>query len=69
MTRLEQLRVDAHLTPEELGEATGISGMTIRRLEKGHKAHVKTLARLSTYFAVPASQLLLPVTVELDPAA
>lgn len=60
MIRLEQLRLDALLTPEQLADVTGVSGATIRRLEKGQGAQVATLAKLSTYFAVPASELLRP---------
>jgi transcriptional regulator with XRE-family HTH domain len=61
MTRLEQLRIDGHLTVDALAERTGVAPKTIRRLEHGQGARVETLARLSTFFAVPASSLLLPV--------
>lgn len=65
VTRLEQLRLDALLTPEQLGEVTGVAGNTIRRLEAGKTARVSTLARLSAYFAVSASELLR----EADPSS
>lgn len=69
VTRLEQLRLDALLTPEQLGEKTGVAGNTIRRLEAGKSARVSTLARLSTYFAVSASELLREVGSDSKAAA
>jgi transcriptional regulator with XRE-family HTH domain len=60
MTRLQQLRVDALMTPEELGDATGVSPRTIRRLEDGRSARIETLRKLARHFAVPASELLAP---------
>lgn len=63
MTRLEQLRLDALLTPEQLGQMCKVSGRQIRRIEAGDVGRVRmsTLAKLSTHFAVPASELLGPV--------
>lgn len=62
MRRLEQLRLDALLTPEQLAEKTSVSAPTIRRLERGHSAQVPTLAKLADFFGVPASELLRPAT-------
>ena len=69
MTRLEQLRVDALLTPEQLSELTGVHGGTIRRIESGKGAQIVTLAKLSTYFEVPASELLGGPVRSVDSAA
>jgi len=35
MIRLEELRVNAGMSRQQLGELAGVSGMTIRRIEKG----------------------------------
>lgn len=65
VTRLEQLRVDARLTPEVLGEKAGVSPNTIRRIENGYGAQVATLGKLADCFpGVQPSELLrgaLPV--------
>jgi DNA-binding XRE family transcriptional regulator len=61
MIRLEQLRVDALMTPEELGAAADVSPRTIRRLEDGRGARIDTLRKLARHFDVPASELLAPV--------
>lgn len=60
MTRLEQLRIDARLTPEELGARCGVSGVTIRNLEKGRRARVETLGKIADYFSVRPSEVLSP---------
>lgn len=60
MIRLQQLRLDAHLTPEQLAAATGVAAATIRRLESGHGGQVATLGRLADHFGVRASELLRP---------
>lgn len=62
MKRLEQLRVDARMTPEQLGEAAGVHGGTIRRLEAGKSARIATLGKLADYFKVAPSELLADVT-------
>lgn len=41
------MRIDARMTPEQLGEKAGVAGMTIRRLEEGKRARVSTLAKLA----------------------
>lgn len=70
MTRLEQLRVDALLTPEDLAEKTGVSARTIRRLEaRQGKATIATLAPLATFFSVPASTLTGPACEHSEAAA
>lgn len=67
VTRLEQLRLDALLTPEELATRIDgrVSARTIRRIEtSGHTARVSTLGPLAEFFEVPASDLVrdaLPV--------
>ena len=69
MIRLEQLRVDALLTPEQLGEEVGLAGGTIRRMEQGNGARVSSLAKLAKRFDVPASDLLREVEAEPKVAA
>lgn len=66
MIRLRQLRLDALLTVDDLAEKAGVSGKTIRRLEDGKGARMESLARLSTYFEVPASSLLVEAVPVVD---
>jgi transcriptional regulator with XRE-family HTH domain len=64
MTRLEQLRIDAGLTPESLADRAHVGSRTIRRIEAGHGARLETLVRLGEFFRVPPSDLIreaLPV--------
>lgn len=62
MTRLEQLRIDAHLSVKDLAAATGVPARTIRKLEEGtvRRPHVRTLAPLALHLGAPASTLLFP---------
>lgn len=69
MTRLEQLRLDAGLTPEQLAEETAVSSRTIRRIEAGHGAWVQTLDKLAKRFAVPTSDLRRPALPVAERAA
>lgn len=64
MILLEKLRVDALLTPEQLGERVGLAGGTIRRIEQGKGAHMGTLRKLVDWARVPASELLQEVAAE-----
>lgn len=68
MTRLEKLRLDARMTPEQLGEAAGVHGGTIRRLEAGKGARIATLGKLADYFKVQPSELLVDVAPEREAA-
>lgn len=64
MNRLEQLRLDALLSREQLAAEAGVSGRTIGRLEQGKGAHVATLGKLADYFSVKPSELLREVPVD-----
>lgn len=68
MIRLQQLRIDAKLTPRELGERSGVSHATVLNIEKGKGAKVETLHSLADALnadglepPVRPSELLLPV--------
>lgn len=63
MTRLEQLRLDRLLSPEQLAKETGLHADTIRDLEarRVERPRVSTLRALAEFFEVPPSQLLQPV--------
>jgi transcriptional regulator with XRE-family HTH domain len=69
VTRLEQLRKDALLTVKDLAKQTRVSHRTIYALESGDvkDPQMKTLARLSTFFGVPASELLLDALPSFTP--
>jgi DNA-binding Xre family transcriptional regulator len=58
MTRLEQMRLDKRLTPEQMGAECDVAGWTIRRLERGDHARVTTLAKLADYLGVKPSKVL-----------
>jgi transcriptional regulator with XRE-family HTH domain len=62
MTRLEQLRIDRFLTPEQLAEQSGVPARTIRNLEAGEvgRPRLTTLRPLAEFFDVPPSELLGP---------
>lgn len=72
MIRLTQLRIDAHLTPEQLAEKTGVSWQTIYNIENGtsKRPRIGTLHKLAAAFeGASASSLLLPaVPPERDAA-
>lgn len=65
MIRLEELRLSAPLSREELSRETGVSYGTIRGLETGEikRPQIKTLRALAEHFAVPITELLLDVVV------
>lgn len=49
--KLHELRVNAGLSPEQLGYRAGVSGMTIRRIERGGcKPTPQTMFRLASEF-------------------
>lgn len=54
---LAQLRFDAGLTPEELGDKVGIAGRTIRRLEEGTRPTPRVAKAIADHFGVKASDL------------
>lgn len=54
---LAQLRFDAGLTPEELGEEVGVAGRTIRRIEDGHRPGPAVAKKLADRFQIKPSDL------------
>lgn len=69
MTRLEQARLDGHLTVEDLASKTGVSARTIYKLEaRQGGAWDGTLFKLAEFLGVPASELLQPVDVTREAA-
>ena len=73
MTGLERLRLDALMTVDDLAKAAKIDPKTIRRIEDREPVHVRSLAKLSSYFGVSASVLVRsapePQATDLEPAA
>lgn len=61
--RAEQIRLDRHLGIEQAARGAGVATRTLRKLEKGDPVQARVLARLSTFYAVPASELLMPPVV------
>lgn len=66
MIRLQQMRIDALLSAEQLGDAAGVSGNAIRRVERTGRASLAVLEKLAAYFEVAPSSLLLEAR---DPGA
>lgn len=62
MIRLEQLRLDAHLSRQQLAEKSGVSYQTILDLEKGEGGEPQTSTRTKLAEALGArpSELLRP---------
>lgn len=57
--RIRALRLERGLSPEQLGERVGLSGMTIRRLEDGRqkRTHPRTMFRIAQDAGVPVGEL------------
>lgn len=60
MNRAKQLRIDAGLTLTAVSKEAGVSRRAIRVLEDGTEIQAPSLARLSTFYGVKASDLLAP---------
>lgn len=70
MTRLEQLRVDARMTREELSGRSGVTARTIHRLENGQVAgKVSTLVALADVLDARPSELLQAALPPTEKAA
>jgi transcriptional regulator with XRE-family HTH domain len=68
--RLEQMRLDRRLTPEQLAEEAGVSARTIRRIEAVELApRDATVWKLADFFDVPPSVLLMPAIAPVEDAA
>lgn len=68
MIRLEQLRLDARMTPDDLGAKVGITGRAIRYIEAEGRTSTKTLWALADELNVKPSELLLPAYPTKDAA-
>lgn len=60
MIRLEQLRIDAQLSPVALAAKANVSPVTVRGIESGKGAQVETLGKLAAVLGVKPSELLRP---------
>jgi transcriptional regulator with XRE-family HTH domain len=60
MNRAKQLRMDLGVTAKHVCEQARISRNTLRKLEAGNEIEAPSLARISTYYGVTASELLAP---------
>jgi DNA-binding XRE family transcriptional regulator len=67
--KLRMLRLNAGLSPEELGAEVELSGMTIRRLEAGTKPTVATAYKLAQYFEQPVTDMWPELVGDQEPAA
>lgn len=55
--QLRILRLNAGLSPEQLGEQVGVSGDTIRRLETGGRPSARTAKLIADYFGKQATEM------------
>lgn len=63
MTRLQQLRLDAHLSVAALALRAGVSRQTIYTAERTAAANDTTLFKLADALDARASELLLPAAL------
>lgn len=65
MIRLQQLRLDAGLSINDLAAEAKVGRLTIRRIEEsGQAVHVAPLHKLAARFGVKPSELLMPAIPE-----
>ena len=55
--KLRSARLNAGMSPEELGHRIGVSGRTIRRVEDGMVPQVRTMFALAEYFETQVTDL------------
>ncbi|MDO3384564.1 helix-turn-helix transcriptional regulator [Gilvimarinus sp. SDUM040013] len=54
---LKQLRIDRHLTQEQLAEMSGLNVRTVQRIERGHKASLESMKCLAAVLEVDVDTL------------
>jgi transcriptional regulator with XRE-family HTH domain len=64
VNRAKQIRLDQAAGLAETAKAAKLSTRTLRKIEAGEDVNAASLARLSTYYAVKASELLAPAHFE-----
>ena len=71
MRRIQQLRIDAHLSRDELAAKAGVSAEQIRSFEIGETANprVQTLVALAGVLKVKPSELLMDAIGPTEAAA
>lgn len=69
MNRALQIRLDRHLGVADVVDAAGISSRTLKKIEAGETVNAASMARLSTFYAVKASELLAPAIFNTEAAA
>ena len=60
MNRAKQIRLDRNLGVMDVVNGAGIGPKTLRKIEAGDDVNAASLARLSTFYGVKASELLAP---------
>ena len=70
MIRLEQLRIDAGLSPKQLAKVAGVAYQTVKNIEGGKsEAQVETLHKLAKALDAQPSELLMPAVYPPSRAA
>lgn len=66
--RIHQHRVRLGLSPEQYGLHIGVSGMTVRRVERGYMPFRSTQAKFARDLGVPVDDLY-PLSLDRRPVA
>jgi transcriptional regulator with XRE-family HTH domain len=64
MNRAKQIRLDQGAGLAETAQAAGMSARTLKKIESGEDVNAASLARLSTFYGLKASELLAPAHFE-----
>jgi transcriptional regulator with XRE-family HTH domain len=64
VNRAKQLRLDQGAGIADTAQAAGMSARTLKKIENGEDVNAASLARLSAFYRVKASELLAPAHFE-----
>jgi transcriptional regulator with XRE-family HTH domain len=64
MNRAKQIRLDQGAGLADTAQAAGMSTRTLKKIENGEDVNAASLARLSVFYGMKASELLAPAHFE-----
>ena len=68
-SKIKDLRLQKHLTQEELGKNLGIGKSTIANYEKGYRSPKKNMIfKIAAFFAIPVDELFPPIEKSMQSA-
>jgi transcriptional regulator with XRE-family HTH domain len=65
VNRAKQLRLDQGAGIADTAQAAGMSARTLKKIENGEDVNAASLARLSAFYGVRASELLSPARFDV----